>query len=522
MASRLRRYDEACLRAPPGSSRWDSPAWLAATLALRLAACRQRDDVALGYLLVTLFVASLGNLAVAVVHVHRGDAVLQLLLPAAGRHASPSPMRTTGSRWSRSSSSASSPAGCRRPPQARAQEALERRNELTRLFDLTRDILLTTEREGALAAIARHVARRFELDVVAICVPGQRGMDRPPRRHRDAVDRVGAIWIVRSRRPPARSSSTRARGPMAAIARSPRPPERSRVVPVRIGTRAIGAPGDGRPRARSRARATRSPASSPSRSSDRSSCEERRGAELARQRAELSSALLASLSHDLRTPLTAIRTAISNLDSPALPDDQRREQARVAAAELERLTRLFDEILDMARIDAGTVRPRRSWTTPAEVVEAAISHAAPALAGRDVRVDARDEDAVEIDPRLASSALVAPARERGPLRRRRPDRRARVDRRTKGCAWKCATTARDSSRTSSSGCSSRSIAASCFASRMPGTGMGLAITRGLVAADGGRVWAENLAAATAPAFTIAVPARTRADSRGGMTWPPAS
>jgi two-component system sensor histidine kinase KdpD len=49
--------------------------------------------------------------------------------------------------------------------------------------------------------------------------------------------------------------------------------------------------------------------------------EERRGAELSRQRAELSSALLASLSHDLRTPLTAIRTAVSNLDSDVLAED---------------------------------------------------------------------------------------------------------------------------------------------------------------------------------------------------------
>ena len=76
--------------------------------------------------------------------------------------------------------------------------------------------------------------------------------------------------------------------------------------------------------------------------------EERRGAELATQRAELASALLASLSHDLRTPLTAIRTAVSNLDTPSLPEEQRREQARVAAEQLQRLTRLFDEIqIDM-------------------------------------------------------------------------------------------------------------------------------------------------------------------------------
>ena len=45
--------------------------------------------------------------------------------------------------------------------------------------------------------------------------------------------------------------------------------------------------------------------------------------------------------------------------------------------------------------------------------------------------------------------------------------------------------------------------------RIPGTGMGLAITRGLVAADGGRVWAENVAPHGA-CFSFAVPARTRA------------
>lgn len=101
--------------------------------------------------------------------------------------------------------------------------------------------------------------------------------------------------------------------------------------------------------------------------------EERHAAELSRQRAELSSALFASLSHDLRTPLTAIRTAVSNLDSVDLSEEQRRDQARVASDQVDRLTRLFDEVLDMARIDAGSVRALRVWTTPAEIVEAAVA-----------------------------------------------------------------------------------------------------------------------------------------------------
>src|SRR4029453_5811353 len=56
--------------------------------------------------------------------------------------------------------------------QERAREAIARRNEVTRLFDLTRDVLLTTETASAIDALARHVARRFELQRVAICLPG--------------------------------------------------------------------------------------------------------------------------------------------------------------------------------------------------------------------------------------------------------------------------------------------------------------------------------------------------------------
>src|SRR5689334_14879627 len=59
--------------------------------------------------------------------------------------------------------------------QDRAREAIARRNEVTRLFDLTRDVLLTTETASAIDALARHVARRFELAGVAICLPVDRG-----------------------------------------------------------------------------------------------------------------------------------------------------------------------------------------------------------------------------------------------------------------------------------------------------------------------------------------------------------
>src|SRR5204863_7688079 len=55
---------------------------------------------------------------------------------------------------------------------------------------------------------------------------------------------------------------------------------------------------------------------------------ERKKTELIRQRADLASSLLASLSHDLRTPLTAVTVAVENLQDPALSTDERRRQAQ--------------------------------------------------------------------------------------------------------------------------------------------------------------------------------------------------
>ena len=59
----------------------------------------------------------------------------------------------------------------------RASEAEARKQEVTRLFDLSRDILLTTDSDRAIADVARYVARRFELEAVAICLPTPEGWE---------------------------------------------------------------------------------------------------------------------------------------------------------------------------------------------------------------------------------------------------------------------------------------------------------------------------------------------------------
>jgi two-component system sensor histidine kinase KdpD len=225
-------------------------------------------------------------------------------------------------------------------------------------------------------------------------------------------------------------------------------------------------------------------------------------------KADLAASLLASLSHDLRTPLTAVRVAVENLRGE-LPDDQRRAQAHAAMSELERLTRLLRDILDMARIDAEAVRLERQWVTAADVVDAAIAHVRHAVDGHAVRVEADTAMEVEIDPRLASVALshvIENAAHYSPR-----DRPILVDARTERDGLHVSVTDQGA------GVDTRDVEhlfdrfyrGRQRAAAPSGTGMGLAITRGLLAAAGGKIWLDS-APGTGARFALVVPGSTRA------------
>ena len=240
--------------------------------------------------------------------------------------------------------------------------------------------------------------------------------------------------------------------------------------------------------------------------------EEREAAEVARQRGELAATLLASLSHDLKTPLTVIRTAVENLRDD-LPSDARRAQADAAAAELGRLTSLFGSLLDMARIDADAVPVQREWVTSADVVDAAVAHARHAVDGHAIRVDADADQVVHIDARLASVALahlIENAARYSPA-----DRDIVVDARVESAGLKVMVTDHGPGLDAAEldQVFERFYRGRRALHMAPGTGMGLAIARGLLKAIGGTVWAENVAGAGAR-FSIAVPGDTRATSAG--------
>ena len=82
--------------------------------------------------------------------------------------------------------------------------------------------------------------------------------------------------------------------------------------------------------------------------------------------------LLRAVSHDLRSPLTAIVAAGEAIASPTLSDDERRELGSVISAESTRLARLIDNLLDLSKLEGGAAEPRPQWCSVEEVINAAV------------------------------------------------------------------------------------------------------------------------------------------------------
>jgi two-component system sensor histidine kinase KdpD len=86
---------------------------------------------------------------------------------------------------------------------------------------------------------------------------------------------------------------------------------------------------------------------------------------------EVKTALLRAVSHDLRTPLTAIVAAGHALGSPVLSDEERGELSAAVVAEGEHLASLVEKLLDLSRLEGGGAVPRREWVSVEEIVEGA-------------------------------------------------------------------------------------------------------------------------------------------------------
>jgi two-component system sensor histidine kinase KdpD len=229
-------------------------------------------------------------------------------------------------------------------------------------------------------------------------------------------------------------------------------------------------------------------------------------------------AILRAVSHDLRSPLTAILTAGTALGSASLEAEDREALAAGVVAEAERLAHLVDNLLDLSRLEAGAAPPRTDWCAVDEVL-----HAAAEQAGGDVRfaLDA-DLPLVRADPvqlERAFTNLIANADRHGggapvSVRARAVGTRLVVRIVDRGPGIPPAEQARvfepfwrgaDGDPT-----------------RPAGSGLGLAIVRGFVEANGGEVGVESLPG-QGSSFVVTFPlAATDAGTAGAADAAPAA
>ena len=390
---------------------------------------------------------------------------------------------------------------------ARAQEAVARRDELARLFDFTRDILRTSEPHDPIAAVARHAARRFGYSRVSIFTVRAKEWaghhSSPP-----GLD-VEHATLDRVLQRAGRTLEFEAHERTYAGAYQVRTVDGELVwlVPLRIGTTATGllAIQDAAVEAGTRDAIAGVVAIAIER---QQLLDERKEAEVVRRGAELRSALLASLSHDLRTPLTAVTVAATNLQAAELSDRDKRDQVQLIRTEADRLNRLFANIVEMARIETHAIKAEFDWVQPSEIIDTARQQVGPPLDRHPVVVSVDESVAVRIDPRLTSTAVAHLLENAAQYSPDGSPIEVRV--------WPEAEELRISVRDRGPGLSpsdldqvfDRFYRGSSGHDRF-GTGMGLAITRGLLAAEGGRVWAENHPDGGAR-FTLAVPVEMRA------------
>lgn len=385
---------------------------------------------------------------------------------------------------------------------ARTHEAVGRRDELARLFDLSRDVLVMSASPDAVSHLARSIARRFDLEYVAIALPvagswsvadaGTTPMPLDARQLTEAFEAARqSLEFDAYARTYAGHRSMAAGGRIV------------RLIPLRVGTKPIGLlAAAGRPVEPGTLDTLGGVVAI---AIERMQfLEERKTAELTRQREELKTALLASLGHDLRTPLTAIRVAAGNLKASWLSADDRAEQSDLILAEVERLTRLFHNVLEMARIDAGAIERAPRWTHPSEIVAAARDQVEQTLKGHGVSVTTEPDIPVRLDARLTASALahlLENAAQYAP-------RGTPIDVRTDVTGAELLIRVRDHGPGIAAAdlpqLFDRFYRGTASRTRAAGSGLGLWIARGLLAAEQGRVWAETCADGGAQ-FTISVP-----------------
>lgn len=260
--------------------------------------------------------------------------------------------------------------------QRRQMQALrDTQEETSELLDLSRKLTAATDRQAVLSAAGQHLNGWHQLEVCLMDRDGQGTWKvQSGIAQLSEPERAAADWAWQHDQPAGHGTGTLPssawwwwplsgeEGPLALLGVRPRASEDFSAQRRRLLV-ALS-----QPLAQALARAQLA--------------DDLEAARLHGETEQLRSALLASVSHDLRTPLTAMRGSIDSLLAlgEAIPLADRRELLEGTRDEAERLDRYIQNLLDMTRLGHGALKLARDWVSPGDIVGSALNRLRAVLA----------------------------------------------------------------------------------------------------------------------------------------------
>ena len=285
-----------------------------------------------------------------------------------------------------------------------AEAAIQRERQTAALYDLSKDLTSAADLLQVANIIISQIGNAFGRDV-AIFLPDNQQLQifaSSPNYQPDENELAVASWAYQHDQPAGRGTDTL---PAASL----------RCHPLKTSNGIVGVLGvrskDQTNFLSSEQRLTLAAfANQSALAIERANFSERaRQAELLRATESLQTALLNSISHDLRTPLVSITGALSSLDEDngLLNESARRALIENARGEADRLNRLVGNLLNMTRIESGAIKLRLESEDIQDVIGTALEQLGPRVADRKIQVNVpADFPLVPMDFTLIAQVLV--------------------------------------------------------------------------------------------------------------------
>ncbi len=272
---------------------------------------------------------------------------------------------------------------------AQAASASSRERRAAALYDLSKELSRSRSKSEIAVAAARKIRDEFDADA-AVLLPSDSGRLSPVAKSRSHFETERKEWPV--------AQWAFEHGEEAGRGTDTLPNSQGLYLPLKgsrgtVGVLAFRQPEDAPPMGPSQANLIRTFANSVALAIERTVfAKESQTARLQVESERMRNSLLGSVSHDLRTPLTAISGAASLLINDGnLDGEKRHDLAQTIFDEADRLNRHIRDLLDMTKLDSG-VEPNLEWQSLEELIGSAVSRTKLLLVGRLVQV--------EVDPQI--------------------------------------------------------------------------------------------------------------------------